>query len=118
MNVHSLSNRPVFTREIRSEPILARFDGGLMEQRRRLLRKLPDRYHRANCEERVERCFQNISPFFFRLNQESVGRFLFHNCFPFLNKDAEPRRFCLSSPRVIIVFKEWMTAGDELDSKK
>ena len=89
-----------------------------MEQCRRLLRKLPDRCHRADCEERVERCFQNISPFFFRLNQESVGRFLFHNCFPFLNKDAEPRRFCLSSPRVIIVFEEWMTARDELDSKK
>ena len=89
-----------------------------MEERRRLFCKLPDRRHRADCEKRVERGFQNISPFFFRLNQKSVGRFLFHNCFPFLNKDAEPRRFCLSSPRVIIAFEERMTAHDELDSKK
>ena len=89
-----------------------------MEQRLRLLGKLPKRHQRADCEKPIQRRFQNISSFFFRLNQKPIGRSLFHNCFPFLDEDAAPRRFCLSSLRVIIVFEDWMTAADELDSKK
>jgi hypothetical protein len=65
-----------------------------------LLRKLPNRSHCAHGEKGVERDFQNVSAFFFRLNKKPVSRFLFHN---FLSsEDAAERRFCLSSLRVII----------------
>ena len=88
------------------------------DRHRRLVGKLPDRRERAEREKRVQRRFQNVSSFFFRLNQQSICPFLFHNCFPFVPNDAAERRFCLTSLSGIIVFEELMTAPDEMDSKK
>jgi len=64
----------------------------LVQQGRGLLGKLPDRRHRTDREKRIQRRFQNVSAFFFRLNQQSVARSFFHSCVPFVNEDAAAAR--------------------------
>ena len=43
-----------------------------------MLGKLPNRNHRAQNTERINRGFQEIAPFFFRAHQERVSSFLLH----------------------------------------
>jgi hypothetical protein len=65
-----------------------------------LLRELPNRNQAAQPDKAVHCNFHDVSVFLFRLNEQPVSRFLFHN---FLSsEDAAERRFCLSSLRVII----------------